>query len=95
MNGNILMKEAPEGKHFYFNNGKSAKNLNELCREIKKMNDGAYSVFVNPTKNDFYNWINDVLGHKELAISIKRVKKKEIMINKISSASKPVRKKNN
>ncbi|MCK5177286.1 MAG: hypothetical protein KAQ92_06170 [Candidatus Aenigmarchaeota archaeon] len=94
MNGNIFMKEAPEGKHFYFNNGKSAKNLNELCREIKKMNDEVYSVFVSPTKNDFYTWINEVLNHKELALSIKRVKKKETMIKKIDSASKSAKKNN-
>ena len=77
------MKNAPEGKCFYFNNGKNAKNLRELHKEIKKMDNEMYSAFVDSTKNDFYNWINDVLCHKKLAMSIKRVKAKETIVKKI------------
>jgi len=85
---NSMVKNAPEGKHFYFNNGKSAKNLNELYREMKKMNDSRYSAFVNSTKNDFYNWINEVLCCKKLASSIKKVKRKDLMMKKIQTAMK-------
>lgn len=77
------IKNAPEGKYFYFNNGKNAKNLRELHKEINKMDNEMYSAFVNNKKNDFYNWINDVLCHKKLAMSIKRVRAKETLIKKI------------
>jgi hypothetical protein len=57
---------------FWFNNGTIAKNIYEFVGTIENCDKGVFDYHVNSEKNDFYNWILNVLGDEVLA---KRVKK--------------------
>lgn len=57
---------------FWFCNGTIAKNVYEFVSTIENCDKGVFEYHVNSEKNDFYNWILNVLGDDILA---KRVKK--------------------
>ena len=75
--GNI----APE-QCFWVNNGPVLKNLEELANAIPQMSDETFNHHVNNEKNDFSNWIKDVIGDVNLANDLLSSK------NKISAAKK-------
>ncbi len=65
-------------EHFFvLSNGNKLKNLQELEDSLKTMNADVFNFHVNESKNDFANWINDVMGLNELAQNVREVKTKE------------------
>jgi hypothetical protein len=60
--------------YFYVANGSVLKDLNETLSEIKSMSPETFSHHVNQDKNDFANWIKDVLNDSALAKKISSVK---------------------
>jgi len=62
-----LLKDVPHKFSFYVCNGKILKNVGELRDELKTMDDGTFTHHVNQEKNDFSNWINDIIKDKKLA----------------------------
>lgn len=73
-------------------NGSELWNLDDLLKELKTIDDSAFSHHANNERNDFSNWVNDIKGNKVLAKQIKKSKSKEEMINfiekKINNPSK-------
>jgi len=59
--------DVPHNKVFWFSNGNQAKSMGELYRAIKVMPDHEFSDHCNDQKNDFYNWVFDVVEDVELA----------------------------
>lgn len=57
---------------FWFTNGIIAKNIYEFVSTIESCDKGVFDYHVNSEKNDFYNWILNVIGDEILA---KRTKK--------------------
>lgn len=76
-------------KEFVFHDGKRAKNLVELAGIIEKLSDSEFSQFVNPYKNDFANWVNDVVMDYDLAAKLRKTFSKDetsfIINNRLSS----------
>ncbi len=67
------LADVPESRlAFWFTNGTIAKNLYEFVSAIESCDAGVFTYHANNEKNDFYNWILNVLGDEVLA---KRVKK--------------------
>jgi hypothetical protein len=64
-------------KEFVFHDGKRAKSLAELLINIEKISDADFSQFVNPYKNDFANWINDVIMDYDLALKLRKTLSKD------------------
>jgi hypothetical protein len=63
--------------YFHLRNGKSLKTLDELYHAISQMSDDEFKHHVNPSKNDFANWIAHILERQELASQLFRIKSKE------------------
>jgi hypothetical protein len=61
------MINAPYEKEFVFHDGRRAKNILELNDVIEQLADYDFSEFVNDQKNDFANWIQEVLQDRRLA----------------------------
>ena len=57
---------APESA-FYLHNGKVLNSVRELFDEIHKMPESVFFHHVTPERNDFSNWVKDVIGDKTLA----------------------------
>ena len=54
-------------KRFFCQDGCVIKNLNELIDCLNHMTEEVFRHHVTSEKNDFYNWIRDVLGDEILA----------------------------
>ena len=80
----ILADASPE-QCFWVNNGPIIKNLSEMSDALGSMKDEIFRYHVNEEKNDFGNWVRDVLKDEELANDIARIKSKERILKKVQS----------
>ncbi len=69
---NILADVAGD-KRFFSQDGCTCKKLAELSECLSHMSPEVFSHHVNDTKNDFSNWIRDVLGDVTLANELSAV----------------------
>ena len=77
------LSDAAPDQCFWANNGPILKNLEELANAFPEMSDETFNYHVNKDKNDFCNWISDVIGDKKLANDLLSSKKKESALKKI------------
>jgi hypothetical protein len=63
-----ILSDCPPEKAFFFNNGITCRNLFDLADQIAKMEDKLFVYHVNKDhgKNDFADWIKQVLGDEVL-----------------------------
>ncbi len=62
---------------FYVIDGQVASDINDLLKAIKTMQENAYIYHANKQKNDFSNWLRDVLNEKEIAEKIRNSSRDE------------------
>jgi hypothetical protein len=67
-----LLSDVPEENVFWVNGGRIIHNLKELGEELKTMTEDTYVYHANGQKNDFTNWVRDVLGDEMLAANLGR-----------------------
>lgn len=68
-----VLGDVPEPKlAFWLSNGTVAKNIYELVSAIESCDQGVFQYHVNKEKNDFYNWVLNVLGDSALASKLKK-----------------------
>ena len=80
------IKEGGEIKpenYFRLNNGKPIKNLNELLDALKDIDDETFYHHVSESRNDFYEWIKNIIKDQYLADMIKALKDKTEIRNVI------------
>lgn len=70
---------------FWVHNGPIVSNLKQLPDILNKMSEENFRHHVNNEKNDFSNWVRDVLGDAKLADEIKPIRNKIEMIKKIKA----------
>jgi hypothetical protein len=87
-----ILSNVPEDKVFWVNDGGVLRNLKELQAALTKMSKETFKHHINKDRNDFKNWINDVIGDKNLAGSISKTKRKNAMINRIDKRIKQLNK---
>ncbi len=73
--------ECEKGEEFIFRNGSTACDIEELLQRLKEISDDEFYSHVTFYKNDFANWIRDVLKNKELAARIYVEKERKEIIN--------------
>ena len=61
------------------------KNLKDLLEYIQNIEEKIFNYHVNSEKNDFYNWINEVIKDKKLAKLIKKKRKSKAMYKTIKN----------
>jgi len=59
---------------FWVNNGPILRNLKDLKNALKKISEETFKYHVNKEKNDFANWVKNVLGDKILANKLAKIK---------------------
>ena len=62
-----LLSNVPEQFTFRCYGGDVYWNLRDLARAVASMSDSVFSHHVNDQKNDFANWVADVIGDHKLA----------------------------
>ncbi len=68
-----LSDSAPESC-FWLCDGQILKSMEDLSRALKSMNDDVFRYHVNEAKNDFANWIRNILKDQELANNMSKVR---------------------
>lgn len=86
-----LSDVAPE-QCFWVNNGPILKNLDELANAMPDINDDTFYNHVNSEKNDFSNWIRDVIGDQALAKDLLSSQDKHSALRKIKNRLNSLRK---
>jgi hypothetical protein len=74
-NDSKVLIDATDDKRFFCNDGCIIKNLAELSICLTHISQESFEHHVNSTKNDFSNWIRDVLGDKQLAEDLVEIMK--------------------
>lgn len=78
----ILSTVRPD-KSFWINNGPIVNNLKDLPKSVEQMNEEQFRYHVNKDKNDFSNWIEEILGDKALAKELRRTRTKNSFLIKL------------
>ncbi len=83
--------------HFHFVNKKKGMTKEELLKEIKDLTNEEFKHHVNQEKNDFANYVKDVLKDEKLAMALKKTtskkKTEELLRNKKTTSKKKPRQK--
>lgn len=88
-----VLGDVPESHMaFWFTNGTIAKNIYEFLSAIQSCDSGVFTYHVNDEKNDFYNWILDVIGDEVLAKRVKKEKDQKKFAQKIKRRIKELEK---
>ena len=69
---NVMLADVPVEFVFYCNNGAVLHNMNELASELRNMSDETYSYHANMDKNDFVNWVRDIIKDETLVINLQK-----------------------
>lgn len=72
-------------KCFWMCTGQILANLAELVQVLEHMDENTFSYHVNQDRNDFSNWISDVLGQAKLGAAVRKIKTASTMAKKIKS----------
>jgi len=75
----MTLQDTPSDKVFWLHGGKTIKNILELAKELKQMNNETFAHYVTNQKNDFANWIQHCIKDEQLATLLKTTKSKERM----------------
>ncbi len=80
----IFLKEVDTGEkyfadvepefRFWLGDGRVIKNLNELAHALRTMHNSTFFHHVNRDKNDFSNWIKEIIKDKALAEKVRNIK---------------------
>jgi hypothetical protein len=70
----MRLEDVSGDKVFWCSDGKVIKNLKELASALKEMTEEIYLRHANGEKNDFSNWVRDVIGDVTLAYQLKKAK---------------------
>jgi len=59
--------DVPQGEQFWCHDGRVLKSLPELGVALKQMDEGTFRHHSNENRNDFSNWVRDVIGDEKLS----------------------------
>ena len=56
-----LLADVPEEYVFRFGDSHVLRNMKELANELRSITDEVYGYYANSEKNDFVNWVRDII----------------------------------
>jgi len=68
------LEDVPDDKRFWCHDGRLLKNLGELEKALSEMSDETFNYHSSEGRNDFSNWVRDVLGDDKLAKDLAKAK---------------------
>ncbi|MFH1049215.1 MAG: hypothetical protein V1732_06150 [Patescibacteria group bacterium] len=79
---------ADDANLFWVNGNGALRNINELAESLKTMSEETFAHHVNAEKNDFVNWVREILLDKKLAADLKRSKTRSVALKKAEARLK-------
>lgn len=77
-----LLSKVPEEYVFWCRDGQMFRDMSELGEALPSMSDETFVFHSNGEKNDFANWVRDIIGDGKLARDLVRAQ------NRIQAAKK-------
>jgi hypothetical protein len=71
---NRRLGDVSDEKLFWCHDGKLIKNLGELEKALNDMSDETFHYHSGEGRNDFSNWVRDVVGDDKLAKDVSKAK---------------------
>ena len=87
-NAEKFMQDIEGDQVFFLGDGSVFKNLKELASGLRKMKKDQYTYHVNAEKNDFANWVQFVIGDKDLSAEMRKAKSKAALVKTLSARLK-------
>ena len=78
-----FLADVPRDMIFRMHMGAELHNIRELAESLDIVSDETFSYHVNNEKNDFANWVHDVIGDTILASEIRHLKTKDAIKDKV------------
>jgi hypothetical protein len=72
-----FLAEVPQEHVFWCHDGRTFRDMKELGKALATMPDEIFAYHVNEEKNDFSNWVIDVIGDVKLAKNLQRAPNRE------------------
>ncbi len=69
-----ILANVPGEYVFYLNDGRILRNMEELMDALVSMSEELYAYHVNIERNDFCNWVNDIIYDAKLASDLRKAK---------------------
>jgi len=66
------LQDTSMDKVFWCHDGRVMKNLDELAAALREMSEETFRYHVTGDKNDFSNWVRDVIGDVTLAKDLQK-----------------------
>jgi hypothetical protein len=71
-----LLANVPGEYVFWFSDGRTLSNMSELAEALRMLPDEVYTYHVNHEKNDFSNWVKDIIKDEKLANDLRKATSK-------------------
>jgi len=71
---NRRLGDVSDEKRFWCHDGKLVKNLGELEKALSDMSDETFHHHAGQGRNDFSNWIREVVGDEKLSKDLSKAK---------------------
>jgi len=85
------LKDVPPEKAFWVSNGWVIRNIAEMPTALENMSDETFAFHVNNDKNDFAAWAKEVVGDKQLAVTLRLVKSRRSAIEAVKRRVKQLK----
>jgi len=79
------LKDVPEGKRFLCHDGRQLKNLLDLAAALRDMTDETFRAHVDQSKNDFANWVRDVVSDEGLSKALRETNNRDELSERLAS----------
>jgi len=79
-----VLNNVEESNRFWCNDGSALSNVHDLKAVLMKMSNEAYAHHVTSDKNDFSDWINNVIQDPKMAKDLSKSRNREIAARKVS-----------
>ena len=64
------LARVPDEVVFWLHDGGTLRDLAELAATLETMTDDTYAYHVNAARNDFVNWVRDIIGDQTLVTDL-------------------------
>lgn len=81
---NLILMDVTPNQHFNLHMGASVRNLQGLAEALEIMDDTTFKHHVTKDKNDFSNWVNNVICDTELSKDLFKAKSRKKAFEAVS-----------
>ncbi len=88
-----LLSPVDEAYVFFVNDGRVLRDMEELAQALASMSEETYQYHANAEKNDFANWVVDIIKDQQLEASLRKAPSRTQAAKQAASRVSALRKK--